>query len=239
MTHEDVFLQDILAHPDDDTPRLIFADWLDDHADSDRAEFIRLQVRQPGSPRAEQLLREHDEEWAGPVISSLACGWVFRRGFVHTVTAEAGALVGRCKELFEAAPVRCLRLLEPRDHLPELIAEHGLMHLHSLDLGAGRIGDRGLTLLSMCRFLKPLKELHLRKNDIGPEGIEALVSSPYLGNLRGLDLSWNRLGAAGGELLAHWPALDRLDHLAVFRNDPACFSMALRKRLGRRCVCYG
>ncbi len=37
------FLADICEHPDDDTPRLIFADWLDDHDDSDRAEFIRVQ----------------------------------------------------------------------------------------------------------------------------------------------------------------------------------------------------
>ena len=43
-THEEAFLEDIVAHPDDDAPRLVFADWLDDHGDADRAEFIRLQV---------------------------------------------------------------------------------------------------------------------------------------------------------------------------------------------------
>lgn len=37
------FLQSIIATPEDDTPRLIFADWLEEHGDSDRAEFIRLQ----------------------------------------------------------------------------------------------------------------------------------------------------------------------------------------------------
>lgn len=40
------FLRAITAAPDDDTPRLVFADWLDEHAASDadlaRAEFIRL-----------------------------------------------------------------------------------------------------------------------------------------------------------------------------------------------------
>ena len=39
------FLRTILADPDDDAPRLIYADWLDENGDSDRAEFIRLQVR--------------------------------------------------------------------------------------------------------------------------------------------------------------------------------------------------
>jgi uncharacterized protein (TIGR02996 family) len=31
--------------PDDDAPRLVLADWLDDHGDHDRAEFVRLSVR--------------------------------------------------------------------------------------------------------------------------------------------------------------------------------------------------
>ena len=45
MTHDDAFLQAILETPDDDTPRLIYADWLDEHGDVARAEFIRLQCR--------------------------------------------------------------------------------------------------------------------------------------------------------------------------------------------------
>src|SRR5262245_36776173 len=42
MTHDD-FLQEILADPDDDVPRLIYADWLEEHGDPLRAEFIRAQ----------------------------------------------------------------------------------------------------------------------------------------------------------------------------------------------------
>ena len=44
------FLEDILAHPDDDTPRLIFADWLDEQGDSARAEFIRVQIERASLP---------------------------------------------------------------------------------------------------------------------------------------------------------------------------------------------
>jgi uncharacterized protein (TIGR02996 family) len=44
VTHDDAFLQAILESPDDHTPRLVYADWLDKHGDPDRAEFIRLQV---------------------------------------------------------------------------------------------------------------------------------------------------------------------------------------------------
>jgi uncharacterized protein (TIGR02996 family) len=36
-------LRAILAAPEDDTPRLILADWLDEHSLAERAEFIRVQ----------------------------------------------------------------------------------------------------------------------------------------------------------------------------------------------------
>jgi uncharacterized protein (TIGR02996 family) len=49
---EQAFLADILEHPDDDTPRLIYADWLDEHGDADRAELIRVQCElEKGRPR--------------------------------------------------------------------------------------------------------------------------------------------------------------------------------------------
>jgi len=33
----------IRANPDDDTPRLVYADWLDEHNEPARAEFVRVQ----------------------------------------------------------------------------------------------------------------------------------------------------------------------------------------------------
>jgi uncharacterized protein (TIGR02996 family) len=48
VKHNAAFLRDICEHPDDDTPRLIYADWLDERGapkDRERAEFIRVQCR--------------------------------------------------------------------------------------------------------------------------------------------------------------------------------------------------
>jgi len=39
----DILLAGVAATPDDDLPRLVAADWLDEHDESERAEFIRLQ----------------------------------------------------------------------------------------------------------------------------------------------------------------------------------------------------
>jgi len=45
------FLEAAWHTPEDNTPRLVLADWLEDQGDGVRAEFIRLQCRlAPGSP---------------------------------------------------------------------------------------------------------------------------------------------------------------------------------------------
>src|SRR5262245_45761506 len=79
MTHDDAFVQDIIDNPHDLTPRLVYADWLEEHGDAaarDRATFIRVQIElgqcNPDSPRARQLdrrqrqlLRRHGKAWLG------------------------------------------------------------------------------------------------------------------------------------------------------------------------------
>jgi uncharacterized protein (TIGR02996 family) len=41
---ETAFLTSIMENPDDDAPRLIFADWLDENAMTDKAAFVRQEV---------------------------------------------------------------------------------------------------------------------------------------------------------------------------------------------------
>ena len=33
VTHDEAFLQDIIQYPDDDLPRLVYSDWLEEHGD--------------------------------------------------------------------------------------------------------------------------------------------------------------------------------------------------------------
>ena len=78
MSERDGFLRAIAADPADDTVRLAFADWLDEHGDPDRAEFIRVQIQLGNanrkSPRhaklaarERKLLDAHQAEWLGPL----------------------------------------------------------------------------------------------------------------------------------------------------------------------------
>jgi uncharacterized protein (TIGR02996 family) len=44
MTTDEGFLQAILDDVEDDALRLVYADWLEEHGQPERAEFIRVQV---------------------------------------------------------------------------------------------------------------------------------------------------------------------------------------------------
>src|SRR5262245_1818230 len=59
MTADDGFLQAIVDDPDGDAPRLVYADWLEEHGEQDRAEFIRVECRLHrllvGSPNRDPL----------------------------------------------------------------------------------------------------------------------------------------------------------------------------------------
>jgi uncharacterized protein (TIGR02996 family) len=61
MTH-DAFLQAILDAPDDETPRLVYADWLEDNGDEARGRLIRAQCAaarlDENDPRRKELERE-------------------------------------------------------------------------------------------------------------------------------------------------------------------------------------
>src|SRR5690242_16329647 len=90
----------ISADPADDTARLAYADFLEEHDNPERAEFIRTQVELARLPRWERkakllrlrerlLLVRHGEEWrAGlPHIAGVTWGR-FERGFVAEVTVD-------------------------------------------------------------------------------------------------------------------------------------------------------
>jgi uncharacterized protein (TIGR02996 family) len=106
MTHDEAFLQAILESPDDDAPRLVYADWLDEHGDPARAEFIRLQCRlenmsldDPSLPdllgRACLLHVERANEWLGDLRRWLV-RWTFHRGFLDEIVLSSTAyLAGR------------------------------------------------------------------------------------------------------------------------------------------------
>src|SRR5207247_7555317 len=59
MLLDNSFLQTIFAHLEDDGPRLVYADWLEERGNCERAELIRLQCLNGPEERAQELLTRH------------------------------------------------------------------------------------------------------------------------------------------------------------------------------------
>src|SRR5262245_15825451 len=134
MTDGDALHAAILAHPDEDTPRLAFADWLAEQDHPDRAEFIRVQIelarltpnemvpwnRHAIGLRAKEkaLLVAHGADWLAPLrakgepLQHEATHGQFRRGFVEVVWMPAAWFVQWGERLLEHAPIRELRVTE-------------------------------------------------------------------------------------------------------------------------------
>jgi uncharacterized protein (TIGR02996 family) len=229
MTHDDAFLQAILEDPDDDTPRLVYADWLDDHGRPERAEFIRLQCRLARLPagdgrrqdleaREGDLLGRHRREWLEP----LGDPWVsaeFRRGFVWGLGLTAAAFVGRAEHLFRMAPLRHADLyFDAEEVIPRLAASPWLLRLTSLRLRTDLDARLWRDLLGSPQ-LANLTALDLLDDRIGDKGLRALVASHRMARLRELRLGWNGIGSRGLRALAASPLLGQLTHLSLFYNE--------------------
>lgn len=85
-TSEAELLQLIYETPEDDTPRLVYGDWLSEQGDP-RAELLMLQLKPRQTAKEQQqarrLLRTHGRSWLGPLEPAVPQRTeVFRRGFV-------------------------------------------------------------------------------------------------------------------------------------------------------------
>jgi uncharacterized protein (TIGR02996 family) len=123
MTEREALLRTVCENPDDDTPRLVFADWLDENGEAERAEFIRLQILMaqmkdnanddwPGwqrlCARELHLLHEHDEQWWRelPEAAGYRLGRIFSRGFIGVLfVTDWYAFVRDAESIFASAPL--------------------------------------------------------------------------------------------------------------------------------------
>jgi uncharacterized protein (TIGR02996 family) len=251
MSPQGAFLEEILAHPDDDTPRLIYADWLQERGSSEglpsatqRGEFIRLQCelehessserRQLMAWRIHELLSCHEQAWVDAVIADYG-GWQFRRGFVERVSMYAHRFLALADMIWRANPVREADLAISGCEIATLAQWPQLARLTGLYLGGNAIDDDALRLLVASPFLAQLRTLDLHDNAIGAAGIVALTESPMLASLQALDLSRNRLDAGAVETLLSWPHLDRLTRLDLSGNSlDESSRRLLSERLGAR-----
>jgi uncharacterized protein (TIGR02996 family) len=227
------FLETILAQPDDDTPRLIFADWLEEEGDSARAEFIRVQVERARLPewdarqvrlrlRERALLERHGPKWKGELPEIEGVSWEeFRRGFVATATfASFEALRENGGACWAAAPIEAVSVRWPRwDESSEAIAP--IPGLRELSI-TGQLVDRGdAGRLAGLRLLSTFRALNVRNCNLGGDGFRRLVASPHLGNLRALRVPGNAIGNRAVRALFNAASLTSLEELDL--SEPGSY----------------
>ena len=128
MTDESALLAAIRAAPADDAPRLVYADWLDEHGRPEQAEFIRVQC---------DLARLDDAQWEQ---ASLCEGWS-----VHDVAAPGfpPAVIGMCERALAEPGVAGDPVLRAR-----LLAQMASSHADASRLGVS--SDLSATALRLA-----------------------------------------------------------------------------------------
>jgi uncharacterized protein (TIGR02996 family) len=137
LTDGDRLLAAIREQPDRDDYRLIYADWLEEHGQEERAEFIRVQVelasgndhgggKKYASRRAFlrrreqelQLANRNGIEWRNGLVELIPDGKSeFSRGFISSLTCTLADLMAHAATLGSACPALSAVRLTDREPL--------------------------------------------------------------------------------------------------------------------------
>jgi uncharacterized protein (TIGR02996 family) len=223
MSDGDALLAAILAEPDEDVPRLVYADWLDevgDESDRARAELIRIQIELARLPAGEAvrsnlhalslfardqiLLTTWYKEWLAPLklpgesLNGKDAHGLFRRGFVEVVWMPAAWFVARAERLFTRVPVRELRLTRTTvAELAELVGSAYFPRLNTLDMCDRRLGDDVAKVLTRRPTVAAITTLRLRGCGLSDAAAYRLADADFDWCLTELDVKHNSISATG------------------------------------------
>ena len=195
-------LEDVLSSPDEDAPRLAYADACEDRGDEIRARFIRLQIEaihkkienHPTSYEpalsAYELIDVHGPAWASSIRERVA-SYSFYRGFVESIKIDASKFLDSAPELYSLAPVRKLVLTGVRQVAERLFSSPHLERIVSLHMEFQKLGDREIEMLAASPYVRRLVYLGLSANEITLAGVEALAASTKLPSLKDVDFLSN------------------------------------------------
>jgi uncharacterized protein (TIGR02996 family) len=229
MSDENALLRAIAANPEEDTPRLAYADWLDEHKPAKvkgrgkkkpsegnpRAAFIRAQVelarlkedsmhRRELAFRCRQLLDEHEEKWLEPRVA-FKLDWGWSRGFVETFSTTPTELHLRDAELFATHPFRRVWVKEWEGGLNGTALLPADNHITALDLIGNDLRVNDLKKLAKMKHLPHLRELGLMFNDLRDTAVKVLCGEDFFQRLDLLRLGANPFTERGrGQLRKHF-----------------------------------
>lgn len=214
----------IIADPDADEPRLVYADWLMERSDV-RGELIRLQCATPTSEtrqRISELLAANWTTLAGPA-APFASKTSFDRGFVDRVTMTVAAFLKQGDALFSKEPIRTLRVDNPKfteRDLERLITSPAMERVRELELA--QLNPDAMPRRPLAALAKGTRFTALRRLSLDFCGESAADWHAALGaidapGLEAVHLHYNHGSAELYRALATNPALSRLRTIQEYR----------------------
>ena len=192
----------IVAHADEDTPRLAYADWLDEHGDPDRAAFIRVQCRladlPPGAPDWCDLVEQQDE-----LVARLKSRFLTNLDDEPDRFYTGTGLLDRHEEPFRRGfPYFIDCQTDGEEWTPEETAR---------------------VIADLTRLVRTTTFRGFHPYSIPFEALAKLLAAPVVAELTGLALmphvrtrSWRTEGAAYYRLVAQSATLRRVQHLFLY-----------------------
>ena len=203
---EESFLGHIRDNPDDDTTRLVYADWLEEHGQQDHATLIRLQCNQETTYpiNAYEMVRDITTRERDRLRSLFPyTSFRFERGFaVEAKNYDHHTFIQKGDELFAQLPL--------------------LTHFNF-----GSVSNATLCAIAQCPWLSRLRGITFttqygRYDRLGwecSEGLQALLSSPHLRKLEFLRIDCAHLTPQNATVIATAPALETLSILELPNNS--------------------
>lgn len=211
MSEQKALIAAIRETPDDDAPRLIYADWLEEKggdANVERAAFIRTQIERATLPehdprqieleaRELQLLRQFAKAWCGSHF--LFKKSRFRRGFIEYVHVNLQHFLHHRRQFFDLEPVRDVSLT-----------------------GWMRANDDLVRRVAGCeewRFVETLRIHHQGPHKSPRSNVVTLIESPHLTRMKSLRVPMLAINADARRRFENAPMLTRLTELSLPHLD--------------------
>jgi uncharacterized protein (TIGR02996 family) len=259
MSDREALIQAILDAPDEDAPRLVFADWQDEHGNQSHAELIRVQceLARLGRSGDHTIRKRLGLRQAGLLArrelrDGLPPGCVYRRGFVNDFPVGVQVADGRLRfwllpdahrnprENLDVPPDRVLDvalhftrtpMTEPisEAHAERLTGLRWAMRITTLHFFGTACSGPALHMLAESGCLRNVVSLRFHGVAAPAEAVAAVALSAAPGRLRELWLEW------------HWryhrldptafPLPETPDIDAILRRIASSLSMTGLKRL--------
>jgi uncharacterized protein (TIGR02996 family) len=232
------FLRAAKEQSEDDTPRLVLADWLEEHgseADVARAALVRLQCERArlreGDPRADDLREQentlwdrYEDAWLGPLLAVCPGGEHYRefddRGLLHLsadgrkLLTRAGLALTATEQFAWVGGLDFQKLAS--GGCEKLIASPILDGLTALSVRRANV--RGVDLIDLAQSPR-LRLLRSLRFDLVSAPVEQIASSPHLSRLRELSLPSANVHDGEVYYLAMSPHLNELRRLELRNNS--------------------